>query len=64
MGGDVERKADYEKQYEEAFDAQKRAIGEAQRREREGQKVPAPEAKDAPPSDPPPASTPRPGGES
>ncbi|HEV7890446.1 MAG TPA: hypothetical protein VGP08_07395 [Pyrinomonadaceae bacterium] len=54
MEGDAEHKADYEKQYDEAFDAQKRATAEAQKKEREGQKVPAPDAK------PEPASTPAP----
>jgi tetratricopeptide (TPR) repeat protein len=55
MGGDAARKADYEKQYDEAFDAQKRATAEAQRKEREGQKVPAPDARPAPASTPEPA---------
>ena len=61
MEGDAEHKADYEKQYEEAFDAQKRAIGEAQRKEREGQKAPAPDAKPEPTSTPTPDAPPRPG---
>lgn len=60
MEGDAEHKADFEKQYEEAFDAQKRAIGEAQRREREAQKAPAPDAKPEPDSTPEPKPTPAP----
>lgn len=52
MEGEAERKADLDKQYEEAFDAQKRTNAEAQRRGREGQKAPAPAAMPEPDSTP------------
>jgi tetratricopeptide (TPR) repeat protein len=61
MEGDAGRKADYEKQYEEASDAQKRATAEAQRKEREGQKQPAPDARPEPSPTPDPAPPPPPG---
>jgi tetratricopeptide (TPR) repeat protein len=64
MEGDAEHKADYEKQYDEAFDAQKRATAESQRKEREGQKAPAPDAKPDPASTPTPDAPPSPGAES
>ena len=50
MEGDAERKAGYERQYEEASDTHKRVNAEAQRKAREGQKVSAPDA--PPPPDP------------
>lgn len=60
MEGDAARKTDYEKQYEEAFDAQKRTTAEAQKKERAGQKVSAPDAKPEPDSTPEPTPTPAP----
>lgn len=64
MSGDAARRADYEKLYEEAFDAHKRTNAEAQKRASAGRKVsepdaaPAPDATPAPPSDPAPDATP------
>jgi hypothetical protein len=58
--GDAARKADYDRQYDEALDTQKRATAEAQRKARAGQKVSAPDAMPEPVSTPEPAPTPAP----
>ena len=58
--GDAVRKADYDMQYEEALDSQKRVTAEAESKKRAGQKVPAPDAMPEPASTPEPAPTPAP----
>ena len=58
MEGDAARKEDYERQYEEAFDAQKRVGAEAERKERERQKSSAPEATPSPEPTPAPDAPP------
>lgn len=62
--GDAGRKADYDMQYEEALDSQKRVTAEAERDKRPGQKPSGPVVTSDPPSDPAPAAKPHPGGES
>ena len=58
MEGDAARKADYDRQYAEAFDEQKRTSAEAARKEREGQRSdrPAPATTPEPPAPPEPKS--------
>ena len=63
VDGDAERKADYDRQREEALDSQKRVTAEAERNARGGQKPSGPVVTSEPPSDPAPAAKPRPGRE-
>ena len=58
MQGDTEQKEELEKQYAEAFDAQKRAGAEESHRNQDQQKPPAQEERPAPPPPTPPASPP------
>jgi len=59
MQGDTQQKEELEKQYAEAFDAQKRAGAEENRRNQEQQRSPTPEAKpEAKPDSTPPTSSP------
>lgn len=60
MEGSAEQKEEYERQYAEAVDAQKRATAEAQGKVRQVQKAPAPDAMPEPDSKPAPESKSKP----